>query len=129
MPSTTAYIKSVGSQSANFNTGPYLGGVVKFVANRSSASSASVTVTAYHYIGFGSYANTTSYTSLPLAIRAWYGASSYGSRTSGASKTLNASGSTYKCTSGTASYFSAHSSDSNIDTKTKPTHKEGTIGS
>ena len=51
-----AYIKNEGPQNGAFDSGPHLGGVIKFVCTRSALTNTSVSVTAYYYLGFGDYA-------------------------------------------------------------------------
>ena len=123
-----AYIKNEGPQSGAFDNGPHLGGVIKFVCTRSALTNTSVSVTAYYYLGFGDYAASgVSWTGYTVTAYAWSGSSSGYVSSTGASATVSTG--TWSCTSNTESYFSAHSSDSNIDVKTKPTQKTGTIGS
>lgn len=97
MASTNAYIKNTGARTGAFDDGPHLGGVIKFVCNRSSNTATSVTVTAYYYLGFGSYADSSlSYTQYAVAVRAWSGATTYANASSSTkvTKTINSSGTT-----------------------------------
>ena len=71
MSTKTGYIKKSGPKDAAFDDGPHIGGVIKFVCTRSSETSKNVSVTAYYYLGFGSYANSSaSYTQYQVTIYA-----------------------------------------------------------
>lgn len=71
MSTKTGYIKNSGPQGAAFDDGPHIGGVIKFVCTRSPETSKNVSVTAYYYLGFGSYAASgISYTGYKVTIYA-----------------------------------------------------------
>ena len=71
MSTKTGYIKNAGPQGAAFDDGPHIGGVIKFVCTRSPETSKNVSVTAYYYLGFGSYAASgISYTGYKVTIYA-----------------------------------------------------------
>jgi len=126
-----AYIKSDGSQTDYFANGPHFGGVIRFTASRSSFNSTDVTVNVDTYIGFGTFANTSSYTGYDVTARGWYGNNSWADRTAGTYKLIhdNSESGRWNCTSSTAEFFSAHDDDSNIDKKMKKVRKANDIGS
>lgn len=120
--STYAYLNCPGSSSDYMCTSPYLAGAVRLCATRSSETSKSVTVTCKIWLGFGSYANTSSYTSYSMAVRFWYGNTSYSSATQSDSVTISSG--TWSCTSSTASRLTT--SYTSLTQTAKPKHKSNT---
>jgi len=120
--STYAYLNCPGSSSDYMCTKPYLAGAVRLCATRSSATTKSVTVTCKIWLGFGTYANTSSHSYYKMHVRFWHGSTSYGSATN--SDTVVISSGSWDCTSSSASRLTT--SYTSLTQTAKPKHKSNT---
>lgn len=119
-----AYTTNKYLNKDNFTEGSTLACAVKITASRASASSKSVTITCESHLGFGSYADGTSYEGGTIYADCWYGGDTWATRTGGSYATVSTGG-WYFTDGGTWSRLTT--SDSNLTQYAYTPHKHNTF--